>query len=70
MKIMQEEIFGPVVCITKFTDEDDAIRKANSTHYGLAGAVHTSSIARAIKISDRIESGTVCKYTWKELAPR
>ncbi|ORY93509.1 aldehyde dehydrogenase domain-containing protein [Syncephalastrum racemosum] len=59
MKIMQEEIFGPVVCITKFTDEDDAIRKANSTVYGLAGAVHTSSLARAIKVSDRIESGTV-----------
>lgn len=41
MKIMQEEIFGPVVAIAKFTDIEDVLAKAHDTMYGLASAVHT-----------------------------
>ncbi|KAI9492127.1 aldehyde dehydrogenase domain-containing protein [Zychaea mexicana] len=59
MKIMQEEIFGPVVCISKFTDIDDVVKKAHDTIYGLAAAVFTSNITRAVTLSNELEAGTV-----------
>ena len=59
MKIMQEEIFGPVCSIAKFKDEADAIRLGNTTTYGLAAAVHTSNINTAIKVSNALRAGTV-----------
>ena len=61
MKIMQEEIFGPVVAISKFKDVDDVIEMAHDTDYGLAAAVFTSNLKRAITVSNRLEAGTVCK---------
>ena len=48
MKIAQEEIFGPVVSVITYTDEDDAIRKANNSIYGLAGAVFTATPTAAM----------------------
>ena len=62
MRIMKEEIFGPVVAISKFKDVDDVVAQANDTTYGLAAAVHTSNIARAITVSNALEAGSVCKY--------
>ena len=62
MRIMKEEIFGPVVAISKFKDVDDVVAQANDTTYGLAAAVHTSNITRAITISNSLEAGSVCKY--------
>jgi aldehyde dehydrogenase (NAD+) len=59
MKIMQEEIFGPVCSIAKFTDEADAIRIGNNTTYGLASAVHTSNLNTAIRVSNQLRAGTV-----------
>lgn len=59
MKIMQEEIFGPVVAIAKFTDIEDALEKAHDTSYGLASAVHTRNLNTAIAVSNRLEAGTV-----------
>ncbi|MCJ1341686.1 aldehyde dehydrogenase (NAD(P)(+)) ald5 [Bachmanniomyces sp. S44760] len=59
MKIMQEEIFGPVCSIAKFKTEEDAIRVGNSTTYGLASAVHTSSLNTALKVSNALRAGTV-----------
>jgi len=59
MKIMQEEIFGPVCSIAKFKTEEDAIKAGNSTSYGLAAAVHTKNITTAIRVSNALRAGTV-----------
>ena len=59
MKIMQEEIFGPVVVVAKFKDMDDAMKMAHDTFYGLAASVHTKSLERAIEASNRLQAGTV-----------
>ncbi len=54
-----EESFGPVLTVERFTDEADAIRIANDTHYGLAGGVFTSDAARAQRVANRLRHGTV-----------
>ncbi|MFI5586780.1 aldehyde dehydrogenase family protein [Amycolatopsis sp. NPDC051758] len=54
-----EESFGPVLTVETFTDEDDAVRIANDTHYGLAGAVFTQDAARAQRVANRLRHGTV-----------
>ncbi len=59
MRIAQQEVFGPVVSIIKFKDEDDAIQIANDTQFGLAAAVWTQDLHRALYCVDRIEAGTV-----------
>jgi succinate-semialdehyde dehydrogenase/glutarate-semialdehyde dehydrogenase len=59
MLIMNEEVFGPVVAIDTFGGLDEAVKKANSTHYGLVTYVYTSNINTAFKMMEKIESGTV-----------
>jgi acyl-CoA reductase-like NAD-dependent aldehyde dehydrogenase len=59
MCVAQEEIFGPVASVIKFKDEEDAIRIANDTQYGLAGGVFTQDINRAIRVARAIEAGRV-----------
>ena len=59
MTIAREEIFGPVLSIIGFKDEEDAIRIANDTPYGLAGYVSSGDIARARRVSRRIRAGNV-----------
>jgi acyl-CoA reductase-like NAD-dependent aldehyde dehydrogenase/thiamine pyrophosphate-dependent acetolactate synthase large subunit-like protein len=59
MKIFQEEIFGPVVSVIGYTDEDDAIAKANNTTYGLSGAVFTADVDRGYAIARRMRTGSV-----------
>jgi aldehyde dehydrogenase (NAD+) len=59
MKIMQEEIFGPVCSIAKFKDEAEAISVANDSTYGLAAAVHTSNLNTAIRVANSLKAGTV-----------
>ncbi|KAI0098597.1 aldehyde dehydrogenase [Hypoxylon sp. NC0597] len=59
MKIMQEEIFGPVVAIAKFKTEDEVIQLGNDSAYGLAAAVHTKNITTAIRVSNELRAGTV-----------
>jgi len=59
MKIVREEIFGPVCMLIKFKDEDDVVRQANDTVYGLAAAIFTKDIDKAIKTAHRLEAGTV-----------
>jgi aldehyde dehydrogenase (NAD+) len=59
MSIAREEIFGPVLSVIPFTDEDEAVRIANDTQYGLAATVWTSDIKRAMRITKAIRAGTV-----------
>lgn len=59
MQIAQEEIFGPVVVIQKFHDEEEVIRLANDSIYGLGGGVFTRDLNRAIRVSRAIETGRI-----------
>jgi len=59
MTIAREEIFGPVLCILPYRDEDDAVRIANDTPYGLAAFVWSKDPARARRVASRIRAGTV-----------
>jgi acyl-CoA reductase-like NAD-dependent aldehyde dehydrogenase len=54
-----EEIFGPVVTVTPFTDEADAIAMANDTPYGLSGSIWTSNVGRAIRVARGVETGNL-----------
>jgi acyl-CoA reductase-like NAD-dependent aldehyde dehydrogenase len=59
MTIAQEEIFGPVLCVIPYDDEDDAVRIANDSRYGLAGNVMSGSLDRSLAIARRIRAGMV-----------
>lgn len=62
--LMMEEIFGPVVCIVQFKDEQEAIEIANNTNYGLSATVWTQSLDRMHRVSHQIEAGTVWGNCW------
>jgi len=57
MTIAREEIFGPVLCIIAYEDEDDAVRIANDTPYGLSGFVTSRDRERAVRVAKRIRRG-------------
>jgi aldehyde dehydrogenase (NAD+) len=57
--LAQDEIFGPVLAVTPFDTEDEAVEIANGTKYGLAGYVWTTDLARAHRVADRLEAGYV-----------
>jgi aldehyde dehydrogenase (NAD+) len=59
MTIAQEEIFGPVLCLIPFEDDDDAVRIANNSKYGLVGSVNSSSLERALSVASRIKAGVL-----------
>lgn len=59
MRIVQEEVFGPVVTVERFRTEDKAVELANDTRYGLTGAVWTSDAGRAQRVAQRLRHGTV-----------
>lgn len=59
MKIVQEEIFGPVCTISKFETEEEVLKAANNSTFGLASAVHTTNLNTAIRVSNTIRAGTV-----------
>ncbi|WP_442505140.1 aldehyde dehydrogenase family protein [Novipirellula sp. SH528] len=60
MKLSCDEIFGPVLPVIRFTDDDDVIAMANNTIYGLAAYVFTTNLSRGLKAAAEIESGSVC----------
>ncbi|MEO8218764.1 MAG: aldehyde dehydrogenase, partial [Acidobacteriota bacterium] len=63
-RTIQEEIFGPVVTITPFDDDDQAVAFANGTRYGLSASVWTGNLGRAHRVAAALDSGTVWINTW------
>jgi aldehyde dehydrogenase (NAD+) len=70
MKIAQEEIFGPVLVVIPFDDDAEAVRLANESIYGLAGAVWSSDNGRAIKVAEQLRTGTVWINDYHMINPR
>ena len=68
MAIAREEVFGPVLAILPFEDEDEAVAIANDSPYGLAAGVWTGDIARALRVPERLEAGTVWVNTYRAVS--
>lgn len=64
MTIFQEEIFGPVLCVTPFETEEEAIAIANNNDYGLAGGVFTTNMKRALRVAEQVKSGQIYVNTY------
>ncbi len=69
MKIAREEIFGPVASAIKFKDENDVVAQGNDTTYGLAAAVWTKDINRALGVARKLKAGTVWINTYGQIDP-
>lgn len=68
MRIAQEEVFGPVLSIIRFKDEAEALRIANGVRFGLAAAVWTTDIGKAIRMSEKLQAGTVWVNTYRAVS--
>jgi aldehyde dehydrogenase (NAD+) len=69
MRIAQEEIFGPVASVLPFDDVDEVVSRANSTRFGLGGAVWTRDIGKAHRVAAGLESGVVWVNTYGQFDP-
>ena len=70
MRIARQEIFGPVLAVMRFSDEDHAVRLANDSELGLAAGVWTRDINRVMRMSRRLQAGTVYVNTYRGVAPQ
>ena len=68
MRIAREEVFGPVMSVLRFGDQDEAIRIANDSDYGLAAGVWTQNLRRALEMSDALAAGTVWVNTYRAVS--
>ena len=66
-RLVQEEIFGPVVVISKFKTQEEVIEKANDSIYGLAGGIFTSNINRALQVANQIDTGRIWINTYNQI---
>ncbi|SDP61550.1 aldehyde dehydrogenase (NAD+) [Arthrobacter sp. ok909] len=70
MRVVREEIFGPVAAIMPFETEEEVLRLANDTSYGLAAGIWTTNLARAHRMASRLEAGTVWVNTYRTMSPQ
>ena len=68
LEIVQKEVFGPVLTVQRFTDEDEAIALANATEYGLSASVWSRDVDRPLRIALALEFGTVWINAWAAMA--
>jgi acyl-CoA reductase-like NAD-dependent aldehyde dehydrogenase len=68
-RISREEVFGPVLTVYRFIEEDDLVARANRTTYGLAAGLWTENLARAHRIAARLKAGVVWVNTWDLFSP-
>jgi aldehyde dehydrogenase (NAD+) len=69
MRVVREEIFGPVAAIMPFDSDDEVVRLANDTEYGLAAGVWTSNLSRAHRMAAQLEAGTIWINTYRAMSP-
>ena len=69
LRVVREEVFGPVVAVSTFTDEDEAVALANGTEFGLAGSVWTKDVHRAHRVAARLRAGTVWVNAYRVVGP-
>lgn len=69
MRVCQEEIFGPVAAIMPFETEEEVLHLANDTEYGLAAGVWTSNLQRAMRMSQKLDAGTIWLNTYRAMSP-
>ncbi len=67
MRVAREEIFGPVLVVIPFSDEDEVVAMANDSEYGLGGAVWTQDINRALRVAKAVRTGRMWVNTYHEL---
>ena len=68
MRIAQEEVFGPVLAVIPFKDEEEAVAIGNDVVYGLAAGVWTQSMRRSIMMAERLQAGTVWVNTYRAVS--
>ncbi len=69
MRVVAEEVFGPVLAVMRFSSEDEAVAQANGTRYGLAASVWTKDVHRAHRVAHRLRAGTVWVNAYRVVAP-
>jgi acyl-CoA reductase-like NAD-dependent aldehyde dehydrogenase len=69
MDVAREEIFGPVLCVLRYTDEADAVRQANDSQYGLSAGVWSTDYERAFEVASQLRAGTVWINNWHQIDP-
>jgi betaine-aldehyde dehydrogenase len=69
MTVVREEIFGPVMSVLIFDDEDEAIERANATHFGLGAGLFTKDLSRAYRVAEQLQAGNVWINTYNLIPP-
>lgn len=69
MEVAREEVFGPVLCVLRYTDDGDAVRLANDSQFGLSAGVWSTDYERAVDIAGQLRAGTVWINNWHQIDP-